>query len=85
MPCLAYTCYLISLFHIYTVACSSVVTCDNPKHVKDVHSHDGLIDMPVNPELKTTPVGVCEWTVTKTPAQKISDNADIHGSSTVVW
>lgn len=64
---------------------SSVVTCDNPKHVKDVHSTDGVIDLPVNPELKTTPVGVCEWTVTKVHDQKISEHATIKGSSTVVW
>lgn len=64
---------------------SSVVTCDNPKHIKDVHSSDGVIDIPVNPELKITPVGVCEWTVTEVAPQTISEHALIKGSTTVVW
>jgi hypothetical protein len=64
---------------------SSVVTCDNPKAVKDIHSNDGIIDIPVNPELKVTPVGVCEWTVTEVAAQEISAHATIKGSTSVVW
>jgi len=63
---------------------SSVVTCDNPKAVKDIHSNDGIIDIPVNPELKVTPVGVCEWTVTEVAAQEISAHATIKGSTSVV-
>jgi hypothetical protein len=63
---------------------SSVVTCDNPKAVKDIHSNDGIIDIPVNPELKITPVGVCEWTVTEVAAQEISAHATIKGSTSVV-
>jgi hypothetical protein len=61
------------------------VTCENPKHVKDAHSTDGIIDMPVNPELKVTPVGQCDWTVTKVTEQKISEHAAIKGSTSVIW
>jgi len=63
---------------------SSVVTCDNPKGVKDVHSNDGIIDIPVNPELKVTPVGVCEWTVSEVAPQQISEHALIKGSTSVI-
>jgi len=63
---------------------TSTVTCTNPKKVKDVHSHDGIIDMPVDKELKIIPVGVCEWTITKVKEQAIGEHASIKGSTAVV-
>jgi len=63
---------------------SSTVTCTNPHKVKDIHSHDGIIDLPVDKDLKVIPVGVCEWTITKVKEQDIGEHASIKGSTNVV-